>query len=159
MATLRERQLAEIRKAAKNGQFKKSDVKEISKSALTKGLAELVNSGEIERVGVGVYSGSGAASSSSATPKKTVKQKAAKNKNDAVATKTAEKVKVNVKSGAVAAASISTYKVIVNGTTFGEFSMGESEIKDMVTKLQPNAVYSKTVKNEIHFSQRTADKN
>ena len=50
-------------------------------------------------------------------------------------------------------------KVIVNGTTFGEFSMGESEIKDMVTKLQPNAVYSKTVKNEIHFSQRTADKN
>ena len=159
MATLREQQLAEIRKAAKNGQFKKSAVKEISKSALTKGLAELVNSGEIERVGVGVYSGSGAASSSSATPKKTVKQKAAKNKNDAVATKTAEKVKVNVESGTVAAASISTFKVIVNGTTFGEFSMGESEIKDMVTKLQPNAVYSKTVKNEIHFSQRTADKN
>ena len=80
MATLREQQLAEIRKAAKNGQFKKSDVKEISKSALTKGLAELVNSGELERVGVGIYSGSGAASSSSATPKKTVKQKAAKNK-------------------------------------------------------------------------------
>lgn len=157
MATLREQQLAEIRKAAKNGQFKKSDVKEISKSALTKGLAELVNSGEIERVGVGVYSGSGA-SAKAETPKKSVKQKAVKQKNEQGA-KIAEKVKVDVKSDTVAAASISTYKVIVNGTTFGEFSMGESEIKDMVTKLQPNAVYSKTVKNEIHFSQRTADKN
>ena len=158
MATLREQQLAEIRKAAKKGQFRKSDVKEISKSALTKGLAELVHSNEIVRVGVGIYQSSDVAPNAGSEVKKSVKQKAVKQK-DTTATKTAEKVKVNVETDTIAAASISTYKVIVNGTTFGEFSMSESEIKDMVTKLQPNAAYSKTVKNEIHFSQRTADKN
>lgn len=158
------------------GEFKKGDIQaEGSKTVVTKALAELVASGEIERISVGVYRVTGASASTNTT--KPAKAKVSKkvsaetceeecnDEDDSEEEEEEEKApkqkkkkkKLKIKKADVAATE--TYKVVVNGAVLGEWSMDLEAVKAMVSSINPNVEFNRVAGNEVHYLQKTSDKN